>query len=188
MTGRIITSVVICPQKYYCAGGVPIAPFDPAQPSWLSPVDPTIKACPGGLWTEGVGARVLEQCCEYQQLWGVTGGLDTRVVLARLHPDQLPATATGIGSSAYGCCRSASMCQPVCVLQAGAAHSSCLLHFDCSSPCCCRRCSCPAQWSLLATRLPATPWSLVVTTSGGRTGRRQQRRQAATAVVRVCRW
>lgn len=65
MSGVIVTQVAICPQKYYCPGGTPVSAFDPQQPTWTSPNDDTIKACPGGTWTENVGAKSLAQCSEY---------------------------------------------------------------------------------------------------------------------------
>jgi hypothetical protein len=68
MNGVIVTAVAVCPQKYYCGGGTPVSAFDPRQPSWASPNDNTIKACPQGTWTDNVGARSLAQCSEYLPL------------------------------------------------------------------------------------------------------------------------
>jgi hypothetical protein len=64
MEGRVVTAVSICPQKYYCPGGSPVAAFDPSKPAWRAPTETTIFPCPDGLWTEGLGAKVAAQCCE----------------------------------------------------------------------------------------------------------------------------
>lgn len=59
-----MTAVEVCPQKYYCPGGRPVAPFDPLRPTWVAPQDTTIKRCKDGLWTQSVGATIEQQCCE----------------------------------------------------------------------------------------------------------------------------
>jgi hypothetical protein len=53
-----------CPQKYYCPGGVPLAPVDPAMLAALNPAEATIKQCPDGTWTPGQQAASAEECCK----------------------------------------------------------------------------------------------------------------------------
>lgn len=45
----------LCPQKYYCPGNVDVASEEIRGSS----------PCPGGKWTRELGARSIDQCCEY---------------------------------------------------------------------------------------------------------------------------
>jgi hypothetical protein len=65
MTGGTIASAAVCPQGYVCPGGTPGGTFDPADPSALLSNEPSIQRCPSGMWTVGVGATSVTECCEW---------------------------------------------------------------------------------------------------------------------------
>lgn len=60
----VITVSKACPQGYYCPGGPAQSVFDATNPSSLSPTEPSIIACPSGMWTLDVAATSVDQCCE----------------------------------------------------------------------------------------------------------------------------
>lgn len=64
MSGSIITAVSVCPQKFYCRGGVPVRAFDPDRPTWIAVGDNTIRVCPDGTWTQNIASVDAAQCSE----------------------------------------------------------------------------------------------------------------------------
>lgn len=63
ISGVIVQSTQICPQKYYCQGGTPAMVFNPATPGTLNAtIEDTIKICPEGTWTQDLGATDPDQC------------------------------------------------------------------------------------------------------------------------------
>lgn len=93
MTGPVITAAVLCPQKYYCAGGAPLGPFDPANPAGRNVQDLTVRPCPNGQWTQAPGASSLSQCCKQP---GVTAQLNSNNSYSRLYK------AGGLGQQRQG--------------------------------------------------------------------------------------
>jgi hypothetical protein len=64
----IITQAQPCPVNYFCPGAAPISTFDPSNPLSLSPSEPSIKSCAGGMSTREVGSTAADQCCEWRRL------------------------------------------------------------------------------------------------------------------------
>jgi hypothetical protein len=64
MNGSAVLEAKLCPQMFYCGGGVPLGPVNPANLAALNPAEPTIKACPDGSWTLALQAASVEECCE----------------------------------------------------------------------------------------------------------------------------
>lgn len=60
----VITAAMPCPQGYWCPGGAAQSIFDPAAPELLLPSEPSIKACPSGLWTVDLASTTVNECCE----------------------------------------------------------------------------------------------------------------------------
>lgn len=62
---RVLRCAVLCCDVLHAGpGGVPLSSFDPANPGALSDAEPSIKACPNGMWTQDVASFVAQQCCE----------------------------------------------------------------------------------------------------------------------------
>lgn len=72
-----ITKTQICPQKYFCPGGPVTSVFDPQHPEAWPPNEGSIKPCPSGMWTVGVGSAVVQQCCESRPVgdWSPWAGM-----------------------------------------------------------------------------------------------------------------
>jgi hypothetical protein len=62
--GSRITAAQTCPQKYYCPGGTPLGPFNPANPAARPPQELTVVPCPDGMWTQQPGATGVSECGE----------------------------------------------------------------------------------------------------------------------------
>jgi hypothetical protein len=56
---QYVDSAKKCPQKFFCAGGEPNAPFVPGSPVLTGT---TVAVCPSQTWTEGTGASAESQC------------------------------------------------------------------------------------------------------------------------------
>ena len=64
-----ITQAQLCPQGYFCPGGVPNSTFNPSSPLPISPDGTSIVRCSWGMWTREVGSVAAEQCCESRPVW-----------------------------------------------------------------------------------------------------------------------
>lgn len=64
MESGVITAAAACPPAYWCPGGRPISPFDPARLAERSTADATIRSCPDGTQAQEAGATAVQQCCK----------------------------------------------------------------------------------------------------------------------------
>lgn len=59
---RAITAAALCPHGFVCPGAVPVAAFDPSDPTALSATEPSIGVCKLGMWTKDMGATAANAC------------------------------------------------------------------------------------------------------------------------------
>jgi hypothetical protein len=61
---RAITAAAVCPQGFFCGGGLPVNSFDPSDPTALSATEPSIRLCSHGTLTKELGSTSEAQCCK----------------------------------------------------------------------------------------------------------------------------
>lgn len=106
MSGAVVRATRVCPQKYWCPGGTPRAPFDPTNPGGLDPAELTIRGCSNGMFTQATGAQALTNCSECPAGRRAGGLVGWMMDVWMLHPLLLLylSSAPSMASLLHRCC------------------------------------------------------------------------------------